>query len=63
MSANGGFPPIKLIEKKETKKDVSKERFFAPLVKNVDIKKILTTNIVKPMIEVQRNEIDVIESL
>ncbi len=63
MSANGGFPPIKLIEKKETKKDITKERFFAPVVNNVDIKKILTTSIVKPMLDVKQNEINVIETL
>lgn len=64
MSSNGGFPPIKYIEMKEDKKELQKERFFAPIPKkNVDIKHILSLSVKKQMINLDKNEIEVIKSL
>ena len=67
---NGGFPPIKYINKdnkskKEDKdnKEFKKERFFAPQVNNLNIRNILSDSIVKPMIQLDKNRIEVIESL
>lgn len=56
--SNGGFPPLK---KKVKGKKI--ERHFSPKVANVDIKHILSSNIVKPMINLTKNEVDVIDTL
>lgn len=61
---NGGFPPIKLIinnSKKEKK--VSKERGFTAPTTDLNIKNILNQSIVKPMININPNKVDVIDSL
>ena len=57
--SNGGFPPLK----KKTTKGKKIERNFTPKIANVDIKHILSSNVVKPMINLTKNEVDVIESL
>ena len=65
MGINGGFPPIKYIKKeyKYDDKQIKKERFFSPNIKELDIKQILTSSINKPMININKNTIDVIDSL
>jgi hypothetical protein len=64
MTANGGFPPIKYI-KKEYKNDktIKKERFFSPNVKELNIKDILASSVIKQMVDQNKNKIDVIDSL
>jgi hypothetical protein len=62
MPANGGFPPIKYI-KKETNKNVKKERFFSPNVKELNIKDILTSSVIKQMVDFNQTKIDVVDSL
>jgi hypothetical protein len=58
MKANGGFPPIvikniKNIKEKTTKKDNI----------NLKIKNILSDSKVKPMIEIDKPKIDIINNL
>ena len=62
MPANGGFPPIKYI-KKENNKTVKKERFFSPNVKELNIKEILTSSVIKQMVDFNKTKIDVVDSL
>ena len=52
--SNGGFPPLKII--KEKKKDITlrKERHFKPIIKELNIKNILSQSIVKPMIDLNK---------
>ncbi len=57
--SNGGFPPLK----KKAIKGKKIERHFTPKIANVDIKHILSSNIVKPMINLTKNEVDVIDTL
>jgi hypothetical protein len=62
---NGGFPPIKLIinnSKKDNKK-ISKERSFTSSTTDLNIKNILNQSIIKPMININPNKIDIIDSL
>ncbi len=65
--SNGGFPPLKII--KETKQSsaeveqVKKERYYAPKIKELNIKNILSNSIVKPMIEIKKSKIDIIDNL
>lgn len=63
MSTNGGFPPIKNIKTNDSKKDIKKERFFATQSKQLDIRNILSSSIVKPMIDLNKNEVMIIDSL
>lgn len=43
---NGGFPPIKNCNKTtENNKKISKERYFSTNVKNINIRKILNSNV------------------
>ncbi len=56
--SNGGFPPLK----KKTIKGKKIERHSAPKIANVDIKHILSSNVVKPMINLTKNEVDVIDN-
>ncbi len=66
MSANGGFPPIKkIIDKTEKKEEIQlkKERLYNAPKENLDIKHILASSVVKPMIQVNKNELDIIDSL
>ena len=61
---NAGFPPLKLIinnSKKEKK--ISKERSFTAPSTDLNIKNILNQSIIKPMININPNKIDVIDSL
>ncbi len=62
---NGGFPPIKLIinNSKKEKKSISKERSYTAPATDLNIKNILNQSIVKPMININPNKIDVIDSL
>jgi hypothetical protein len=55
---NGGFPPLK----KKTNKGKKLERHYSPKIANVDIKHILSSNTVKPMIELTKNEVDIIDN-
>lgn len=62
--SNGGFPPLKII--KEEKKDITlrKERHFKPIIKELNIKNILSQSIVKPMIDLNKpTQERVIESI
>ena len=48
---NGGFPPIKLVEKDKEKYNESKERFFSNVTKRtLDIRQLLTENTQKKSI-------------
>jgi hypothetical protein len=58
-SSNGGFPPIKIIRKNNSKKD----KFNITPKKDLNIKQILTDKNIKPMIETNKKTIDVIDSL
>jgi len=62
---NGGFPPLRYVNNdKPNIKDAKKERYFsAPSSKDLDIKHILASNVVKPMIDLGKNEVEVISSL
>ena len=63
MNSNGGFPPLRYIKENIMEnKELKKDRFFAPTVKDVDIKHILTTSATKPIIDLNKNDIGVIES-
>jgi len=64
--SNGGFPPIKYCEEKVKGKivTVQKERGYAP--KNIPIRKILKTNSSKPVIDLDKNKsekLDTVESI
>ena len=62
MSSNGGFPPLKIIKKKENNKMVNeKERFFSKSKKNVNINNIIK-EVKKPMIDMNKEEIKIIDS-
>ena len=65
MSMNGGFPPLRYVDtNKHNIKDAKKERYFsAPSTKDLDIKHILASSVVKPMIDFGKNEVEVISSL
>jgi hypothetical protein len=61
---NGGFPPIKKCNSnKETTKEFTKERFAPSYKTNINITKILNTNIKKPIILEEINEIEIIEEV
>lgn len=64
MSSNGGFPPLKII-KKETKenlnkKTLKKERFFVDKKNIVNINNIIQ-EVKKPMIEMDKDDIKIID--
>ena len=61
MSINAGFPPLS-IEKTEIR-NIKKERAFASNPIDLDIKHILKSSVIKPMININKNEVDVINSL
>ncbi len=67
MSSNGGFPPIKYINNSKNldKKDktLKKERHYSVSHKELDIKKILNQSIVPPMIKLNQQKIEIIDSL
>lgn len=63
MTANGGFPPIKYIKKEHYDKTFKKERFFSPNVKELNIKDILASSVIKQMVDLNKTKIDVIDSL
>ena len=64
---NGGFPPLEAIKdikknKKIKKKELKKERFFAPIVDKLDIKNILESKKTDIMNDTKQN-IEIIDSL
>tara|TARA_Y100000590_G_scaffold222683_2_gene252005 strand:- start:2 stop:193 length:192 start_codon:yes stop_codon:yes gene_type:complete len=62
MSSNGGFPPLKVIKKEPDKKlSESKERFFVDKKKFVNINNIIE-EVKKPMINMDKEEIKIIDS-
>jgi hypothetical protein len=64
MSSNGGFPPLKIIKKNNDnseKLSKSKERFFVDKKKIVNINNIIE-EIKKPMINMNKDEIKIIDS-
>lgn len=64
MNMNGGFPPLRYVDtNKNNIKDAKKERYYAPSTKDLDIKHILASNVVKPMIDLGKNEVEIISSL
>jgi hypothetical protein len=62
MPINAGFPPLSIEHKKEIK-DIKKERAFASKPTDLDIKHILKSSVIKPMINLNKNEVEVISSL
>ncbi len=43
---NGGFPPIKNCNKQtDNNKKISKDRYFSTNIKNINIRKILNSNV------------------
>lgn len=65
---NGGFPPIKLVEKEKEKYNESKERFFSNVTKRtLDIRQLLTENTQKKSIidmnEKKEDELEIIEKI
>lgn len=61
MLGNGGFPPIKMIKKEKDKSVKIKERFFMDKKKTVKINDIIS-NVKKPMINMEKEEVKVIDS-
>ena len=64
MPSNGGFPPLKIIKKESDssrKLLESKERFFINKKNMVDINKIIE-EVKKPMINMNKDEIKIIDS-
>lgn len=61
MPINAGFPPLST-DKKEIK-EIKKERAFASKPTDLDIKHILKSSVSKPMIDINKNDIEVINSL
>ena len=64
MSSNGGFPPLKIIKKESKssrKLSESKERFFVDKKKIVNINNIIE-EVKKPMINMNKDEIKIIDS-
>ena len=62
MSSNGGFPPLKIIKKESDKIiEQNKERFFINKKNTVDINKIIE-EVKKPMINMNKDEIKIIDS-
>ena len=61
--SNGGFPPLKFINEEKITKTIKKERHYAPKIKELNIKNILSQSIVKPMIDLNKQKIDIISSL
>ena len=61
---NGGFPPIKKcnFNKKEINK-FSKDRFAPDNQSNINISKILNTNIKKPILLEEINKIEILEEV
>jgi hypothetical protein len=65
---NGGFPPIKLVEKEKGKYNESKERFFSNVTKRtLDIRQLLTENTQKKSIidinEKKEDELEIVEKI
>lgn len=65
MNMNGGFPPLRYVNNdKNNIKDAKKERYYnASSLKDLNIKHILASNVVKPMIDFDKNQVEVINSL
>ena len=64
MPSNGGFPPLKIIKKESDssrKLLESKERFFINKKNMVDINKIIE-EVKKPIINMNKDEIKIIDS-
>jgi zona occludens toxin (predicted ATPase) len=61
---NGGFPPIKKCNNiKENTPGFTKERFAPGYKTNINITKILNTNIKKPILLEEINEIELIDEV
>jgi hypothetical protein len=67
---NGGFPPIKLVEKEKEKEkeSKSKERFFSNTTKKtLDIRQLLTENTLKKSVidinEKKEDELEILEKI
>ena len=58
MKANGGFPPINIISDKKDKKEKKEKNNI-----NLKIKNILSDSKVKPMIELNKKKIEIIDNL
>jgi hypothetical protein len=59
MKANGGFPPIKIGKSKDHKEDKKEKKNNI----NLKIRNILSESKVKPMIELDKPKIDIIDNL
>lgn len=60
MDANGGFPPIKYIKNENDINNIKKERGFQK--KNIDLKNFIK-NVKNNMIKVNKNNVNIIDSL
>ena len=65
MSNQGGFPPIKYCEEKVKDKDITvkKERGYQPKMNNVNIRKILKTKSSTPVIDLDKNKSDKLDTV
>jgi hypothetical protein len=63
MSSNGGFPPLKIIKQNSINKERPKKKDKKNNI-NLNIKNILSNSVVKPMIDLNKQQVDkVIDSL
>tara|TARA_A100001015_G_scaffold120828_1_gene133948 strand:+ start:2250 stop:2438 length:189 start_codon:yes stop_codon:yes gene_type:complete len=62
MPGNGGFPPIKIIKKDKNEKIEKRDRFFKQKKNIVNISQILES-VKKPMIDLNKEKINIIDSL
>ena len=65
MSNQGGFPPIKYCEEKVKDKDITvkKERGYQSKMNNVNIRKILKTKSSTPVIDLDKNKSDKLDTV
>lgn len=57
--SNGGFPPLKIIKKDTSYKDIKNTK-QKQTIKELPIKKILSDSIVKPMIDLNKPKNDIV---
>ena len=57
--SNGGFPPLKIIKKDTSCKDIKNTK-QKQTIKELPIKKILSDSIVKPMIDLNKPKNDIV---
>jgi len=61
MTSNGGFPPLKIIKKNDNKEKHVKSKKSHKLNNiNLNIKNILSSSVVKPMIDLNKQSSEII---